>query len=80
MTQRSALLKSLLIETAIYALLVAGYFFLALHFLGGWLEHLFERPNKFAYAVVTLLLMLGQGVALEMVTAALLRVVRRRTE
>jgi hypothetical protein len=79
-THRTALFKSLLIETVIYALLVAGYFFLVLHFLGDWLQRLFERPNKVPYAAVTLILMLGQGMALEIVTTALLRFVRRKTE
>ncbi len=80
LSDKSRLLKSLLIETIVYAVLVVAYFYLVLHFLGGWLEHLFERPHKLPYAAVALLLMLGQGVLLESTTTALLRFIRRRSE
>ncbi|MDB6146628.1 MAG: hypothetical protein JWO45_292, partial [Spartobacteria bacterium] len=33
-------LKPFLIELAVYAVLVTGYFFLVLHLLGGWLHDL----------------------------------------
>lgn len=80
MSAKSKLLFSLLIETFIYAVLVAVYFFLVLHLIGHWLEHLFTQKNKLPYASVALLLMLGQGVLLELATSALLRFVRRKTE
>ncbi len=80
MSEKSHLLKSFLIETAVYAVLVAAYFFLVLHFMSGWLASLFDRSNKGVYATVALLLMIAQGVVLEVTTTALLRFIRRRTE
>jgi hypothetical protein len=65
-----------LVELVAYALLVTGYFFLVLHFLGGALANLYDT-NKTTYAVVTLALIVGQGVLLEMLTTALLRVFQR---
>lgn len=72
-------LKLFLIELAVYAVLVLGYFFLVLHFLGTWLFRLFEQ-NKKLYAFVALGLIIGQGVMLEMLTSALLRFIRSETE
>jgi hypothetical protein len=79
-SEKSKLLKSLIIETIVYAALVTVYFFLVLHLLGGWLAELYARPHKLPYAAVALLLMLGQGVLLEWTTTALLRWIGRRTE
>ena len=59
-----------------YAVLVTGYFFLVLHFLGGALQSLYET-NKTTYAVVALALIIGQGVLLEVLSSALLRFVQR---
>ena len=42
-------LKSFLIELVVYAVLVFGYFFLVLHFLGGWLHRLFEHLGVDAF-------------------------------
>ena len=72
-------LFSFLIELVVYAGLVFAYFFLVLHFLGGWLAQLYrEHPNR--YAFIALALMIGQGVVLEMVTSALLRFIRNIVE
>jgi hypothetical protein len=70
-------LKTFALELAIYALLVSGYFFLVLHFLGAWLRHLFDA-NKGIYAVVAVALIVGQGVMLEMLTTWLLRFLRSK--
>jgi NADH:ubiquinone oxidoreductase subunit H len=72
-------LRAFLIELAIYAVLVVAYFFLALHFLGGWLQQL-QNHHRYTYAVVAILLIIGQAVLLESVTTLLLRVLRGRTE
>lgn len=64
------------IELAVYAILVACYFFLVLHLLGGWLYHL-ESQHRYTYAVVALLLIIGQAVALDALTTLLFRLVRR---
>ena len=67
---------SFLLELVVYAVLVTGYFFLVLHFLGGALRNLFET-SKTAYAFVALALIVGQGVLLEVLTSALLRFFQR---
>ena len=68
-------LRAFALELVIYAALVTGYFFAVLHFLGGWLVHL-ETQHIRVYAVVALLLIIGQAVALEAVTTGLLRLLR----
>lgn len=65
-----------LLELAIYAALVAVYFLLVLHFLGDELKSLYDS-NKTTYAFVTLALISGQGVLLEIITTHLLRVLQR---
>ena len=72
-------LRVFLIELAIYAVLVVAYFFLVLHFLGEGLQRL-EQNHRFSYAVVAILLMIGQAVVLQNVTTVLLRLIRRRAE
>ena len=70
-------LKSFLVEVSLYALLVTGYFFLVLHFLSQWLKGLFD-DHKFYYAFVALGLIVLQGVLLESLTTALLKLVRTK--
>lgn len=70
-------LRAFAIELAIYALLVVAYFFLVLHFLGGWLYRL-ESQHRYIYASVAILLMIGQAVLLQNVTTLLLRFIRGR--
>lgn len=64
-------------ELAVYAVFVFAYFFLVLHFLGGWIKHIFDQ-NKTLYAFVALALIIAQGVGLEMLTTGLLRIIRSR--
>ena len=64
-------------ELAIYTVLVTGYFFLVLHLLGNWLYQL-ETQHRILYAVVAILLIAGQAVALDAVTTVLFRLLRRR--
>jgi uncharacterized membrane protein len=70
-------LRAFAIELVIYALLIVLYFFLVLHFLGGWLYQL-ESQHRYTYASVAILLMIGQAVLLQNVTTLLLRFIRRR--
>ena len=70
---------SFLAEVLVYAALVAGYYFLVLHFLGAWLQQLFQDDRR-DYAVIALTLMLGQGLLLEALTRLLLSWVKPRTE
>jgi NADH:ubiquinone oxidoreductase subunit H len=71
--------RAFLIELGIYAVLVVAYFFLVLHFLGGWLHQL-ELHHRYNYAGVAILLIIGQAVVLEGVTTFLLRMLRGRSE
>ena len=73
------MVKSLVLEVAIYAVLVTGYFFGVLHFLGDWLAGLFAH-NIRIYAAVALMMIVGQGIVLEAATTLLLRLVRRRAD
>jgi hypothetical protein len=70
-------LRAFAIELVLYAFLVVAYFFLVLHFLGGWLYQL-ESQHRYTYASVAILLMIGQAVVLQNVTTLLLRFIRRR--
>jgi hypothetical protein len=72
-------LRAFLIELVIYAVLVVGYFFLVLHFLGGGLQRL-EQNHRYSYAALAIVLMIGQAVLLQNVTTFLLRLIRGRTE
>jgi len=72
-------LRAFLIELVIYAILVVGYFFLVLHFLGEGLHQL-EVRHRYTYAGVSILLIIGQAVVLENVTTFLLRLIRGRSE
>jgi uncharacterized membrane protein len=70
-------LRVFALELAIYAVVVAVYFFLVLHLLGGWLYRL-EVQHRVVYALVAILLIAGQAVVLDAVTTALFRLIRRR--
>ncbi len=72
-------LRSFLIEFVVYAVLVAAYYLLVLHWLGHWLQVMFERERQ-VYAWVALGLIIGQGVVLDTVTKLLLPWLRRRAE
>jgi hypothetical protein len=67
-------IKSFALELVIYGAAVIGYFFLVLHFMGSWLEQIFRNDRK-TYALMSLLLMLGQGLVLEKLTRVLLNLV-----
>ena len=67
--------KNFTLELLLYGTLVLGYFYLVLHFLGSWLERLFSQ-DRGIYAAVALGLIVGQGILLEALTTALLRLIR----
>ncbi len=75
----AATLRAFLIELVLYAILVIGYFFLVLHFLGPWLYHL-ATQHRYTYAGVAILLIIGQAVVLENLTTLLLRLISGRSE
>jgi len=72
-------ITSILIEVVVYAGLVTAYFFLVLHFLGGWLSEIYHRDRRL-YAAVALCLIVGQGVVLETLTTALLLWIRSKMD
>jgi hypothetical protein len=74
-TEARKTLRAFALELVIYAALVTVYFFAVLHFLGGWLVQL-ETQHIRVYAVVAILLIIGQAVVLEAVTTGLLRLLR----
>lgn len=72
-------LYSFLGELVVYGLLVVAYFFLVLHFLGGWLARL-DKENLKLYALVSIALIIGQAVVLESITTLIFRLFRGRSE
>jgi hypothetical protein len=72
-------LRAFLIELAVYSVLVVGYFFLVLHFLGHGLHQL-EVQHRYLYAGAALGLIIGQAVLLENLTTMLLRLLAGRSE
>ena len=73
--EMSKTLRAFAFELALYAVFVVGYFFAVLNLLGGWLVRI-ERENIRLYAVVAILLIIGQAVVLEALTTALMRWLR----
>ena len=73
--EKSKTLRAFLVELAIYAVFVTGYFLLVLHYLSGWLLDLHLNHVRI-YAAMTIVLIIGQAVLLESVTTWLLRLLR----
>ncbi len=69
--------RAFLLELVIYAALLIAYFFLVLHFLGGWFKDVFNH-NRTIYAVVALLIMIGQAVVLETISSFLVWLIGAR--
>ncbi len=74
-TEIGRTLRAFVVELLVYAVLVTAYFFAVLHFLGGWLMRL-ATEHIHTYAIVAILLIIGQAVVLEAVTTGLLRLLR----
>jgi hypothetical protein len=68
-------LRAFLVELAVYAVFVTGYFFLVLHYLSDWLQDLHLHHIKL-YALIAIALIIGQAVVLESVTTWLMRLLR----
>jgi hypothetical protein len=62
-------------ELVVYAALVLAYFALVLHFMADWLKNLFDH-NRTTFAIVALLLMIGQAVGLEVINSLLFKLLR----
>ena len=77
--EKTKTLRAFLVELAIYVVFVTVYFFLVLHFLAGWLQDL-HLHHLTLYALMAIVLIIGQAVFLESVTTWLLRWLRGRAE
>jgi len=69
------LVRNLVIELLIYGVMLVIYFFAVLRFLGKYLTDLYKN-QIFFYAVLSLVLIVVQGVLLEAVTSFLVRKLR----
>jgi hypothetical protein len=74
--EKTKTLQAFLVELAIYIVFVTVYFFLVLHFLADWLQDL-HLHHVNLYALMAIVLIIGQAVLLESVTTWLLRFLRR---
>lgn len=72
-------LKSFLVELVVYSALVLGYFLLVQNFLADWIAHVYQGDRR-VYAAAALALIVGQGIALELLTAALFALIKPRME
>ena len=69
------LIRNLVLELIVYAVLLVGYFFLVLRYLGELLADLF-RNQTLVYAFLGLGLIVTQAVLLEILTSLLIRMLR----
>ena len=72
-------LRSYLVELLVYSALVAGYYFLVLHFLGDWLYGIYKNNHRL-YAALALGMIVVQGLVLEIFTRLLLAWLKPHTE
>jgi hypothetical protein len=72
-------LRGFAVELVIYAVLVAGYFFVVLRFFAGRLHNL-EQHHMAIYGLVAIGLIVAQAIVLEIVTTWLLRFFSGRSE
>ena len=70
--------RSFLLELLVYSALIIVYVVFVIAALESRLHGLYDQ-SKTRYAVIALLLIIGQGVVLELVTSLLLRLIRSRT-
>jgi hypothetical protein len=78
----SRLKRSLIVfalQLLIYGGLIVSYLFLILYFLKGWIVQINTRDRQL-YAVLSLLLIVAQGMLLEALTSGLMHFFRSRLE
>lgn len=75
-SRRRRQMSTAAINLALYAALAVAYFFVVLRWLNEPLARLFQE-DLVRYAVVAVLLILGQGLLLDIVAANLLRLAKR---
>jgi MFS superfamily sulfate permease-like transporter len=76
LSKEISFLLSFLVEFVIYVGLMVGYFFLILHYFGGWVDKIY-KINKIYYAFLALGLVVGQGLVLERLTAVMTWLIER---
>ena len=69
------LVRNFIVEILVYGVLLVGYFYLVLHYLGDFLTNLFDNQLHI-YSFLGLGLIVAQAVLLEMVTSYLIRLLR----
>ena len=69
------LVRNFIIEILVYGVLLVGYFYLVLQYLGDFLTNLFNN-QLYIYAFLGLGLIVVQAVLLEMITSYLIRLLR----
>ena len=62
--------KAFSFELLLYSLLLVAYFALVLHYLGGWFKDLYDHDRRL-FAVMALVVMIGQTTLLELVSGFL---------
>lgn len=67
--------KTFFFELLLYAVLLVAYFAFVLHYLGGWFKELYDH-NRNLFAVMALVVMIGQTVGLEIVSSFLIWLLR----
>ena len=60
------------LHLVLYSVLLLGYFLLVLRYLAGWFSHMFHH-HRAEYALVGIAVMIVQAVALESISALILR-------
>jgi F0F1-type ATP synthase membrane subunit a len=69
--------KTFFFELALYAILLVAYFAFVLHYLGGWFKELYDHDRRL-FAVMALVVMIGQTVLLEIVSGSLIWLLRKK--
>ena len=67
--------RTFLLELLLYSILVVAYFAFVLHYLGAWFKELFDHDRQL-FAVMALVIMIGQTVGLEIVKTLLIWLLR----
>jgi hypothetical protein len=78
-SQGSNRLRAYILELLVYSALIVVYVLLVLSLLDGWLKNLYDI-SKTRYAIVCLLLIIGQSVVLDTVTSLLVKLFRGRID
>jgi hypothetical protein len=71
--------KTFLFELLLFSVLIVAYFFFALHYLSGWFKELYDH-NRDLYAIMALVVMIGQTVGLEIFCGFLFWLLRSKKQ